>query len=669
MTDLVAVLGARLDQFAADLNQAGDMADAAVSRIENAFSSLNPGLGSFATIGTSIAGATAAATALLAVLETVNAQVAQIGKNAEYVGVTVERFQQIRYGATQGGVSGKDADADLKKVADLLVDAQNNENSLTKILDANNIKYRDRNGAVTDLNGLLKIAGDLLGRFDSIPEKTKAAQMLGLSSEWVEALRGGSKAFEDVASSANAAGAVIDAQTIAKAQIFDREWKKSTDQLSYQFKAVTADIAGWLDDLINKAQNLVAEILKSQNIQPGSGQGKFDAYADALSIAAKDAAGLPQDLEQVDRVLDRLRAKPNADEGIIAGLEEIRAKAKEAADESERAAKIWSALNFPGGVPTPAARPAAADEKTGTGVLPVRKQESDSRDQFDTSIDQINKHIATLNADTAATFQNNAARQQLRAEFQALTAIMRDDGEVTQQQIEAYEKLRGSMSAQQALEAAGINLTSEHKTAFLAASEGIKQAAASYDQARQKLADINKASAEVGSALSSAFADAVVEGKNLNDVLSSLVKTLEKAAINSVFSSFFNAPIGGGLSPAAALFKSFIPGFAEGTDSAPGGMAWVGERGPELVNLPRGAQVIPNSALRSGGGGSVAISVNNNVSPTMTVTAQQSVDGRGNRRIDLVLDDQMAANLGRSGSATQRALSGGFGAKPRGVRR
>ncbi len=37
--------------------------------------------------------------------------------------------------------------------------------------------------------------------------------------------------------------------------------------------------------------------------------------------------------------------------------------------------------------------------------------------------------------------------------------------------------------------------------------------------------------------------------------------------------------------------------FANGTPSAPGGLAWVGERGPELVNLPRGAQVVPNHRL------------------------------------------------------------------------
>ncbi len=38
-------------------------------------------------------------------------------------------------------------------------------------------------------------------------------------------------------------------------------------------------------------------------------------------------------------------------------------------------------------------------------------------------------------------------------------------------------------------------------------------------------------------------------------------------------------------------------GFANGTDFAPGGMAMVGERGPEIVNLPRGSQVTPNHKL------------------------------------------------------------------------
>ena len=38
-------------------------------------------------------------------------------------------------------------------------------------------------------------------------------------------------------------------------------------------------------------------------------------------------------------------------------------------------------------------------------------------------------------------------------------------------------------------------------------------------------------------------------------------------------------------------------GYAQGTSFAPGGLALVGEMGPELVNLPRGSQVIPNPRL------------------------------------------------------------------------
>lgn len=45
-----------------------------------------------------------------------------------------------------------------------------------------------------------------------------------------------------------------------------------------------------------------------------------------------------------------------------------------------------------------------------------------------------------------------------------------------------------------------------------------------------------------------------------------------------------------------------IPGYANGTNFHPGGFAMVGERGPELLNLPRGSKVIPNNKM--GGGNS-----------------------------------------------------------------
>lgn len=44
-----------------------------------------------------------------------------------------------------------------------------------------------------------------------------------------------------------------------------------------------------------------------------------------------------------------------------------------------------------------------------------------------------------------------------------------------------------------------------------------------------------------------------------------------------------------------------IPAFAKGTNNAPGGMALVGEQGPELVNLPRGSKVLTAARTRAMG--------------------------------------------------------------------
>lgn len=70
--------------------------------------------------------------------------------------------------------------------------------------------------------------------------------------------------------------------------------------------------------------------------------------------------------------------------------------------------------------------------------------------------------------------------------------------------------------------------------------------------------------------------------------------------------------INGALSGLPGNLKVSIPRFATGTNFAPGGMAWVGERGPELVNLPRGSQVHTNSqskqmAGRQGRGGDINV--------------------------------------------------------------
>lgn len=116
-----------------------------------------------------------------------------------------------------------------------------------------------------------------------------------------------------------------------------------------------------------------------------------------------------------------------------------------------------------------------------------------------------------------------------------------------------------------------------------------------------------------------AFAS-IANGENvfssIGNAIKQLIIQLAQAAIKAaIFSIIINAFTGGagGAPSFGALFKSFagIPGHANGVTGSRGGMAWVGERGPELVRLPQGSDVIPTHRLDSVTGGGVQVFIPN----------------------------------------------------------
>lgn len=111
-------------------------------------------------------------------------------------------------------------------------------------------------------------------------------------------------------------------------------------------------------------------------------------------------------------------------------------------------------------------------------------------------------------------------------------------------------------------------------------------------------------------------------GQSFTDMAQEAVRaigTLGHAIKDGDFFDILDAVVGLGLqlggmgvfgkSAAAAINGARVPGYAGGTRWHPGGLAVVGERGPELVNLPRGASVTPNGAWGGGGGGRMEVEV------------------------------------------------------------
>lgn len=103
------------------------------------------------------------------------------------------------------------------------------------------------------------------------------------------------------------------------------------------------------------------------------------------------------------------------------------------------------------------------------------------------------------------------------------------------------------------------------------------------------------------------------------------------------------------------LFK-----FAKGT-------GLMGEAGPEaIMPLHRGAD--GSLGVKAGNsGGNVDVVVNNYGSEK--ATTKETTDSRGNRKIEVVIGDMVAGEIGRSGSSIQQSLAGNFNSRPAVARR
>lgn len=520
---LVVALSAQMSRFERDMKQAGDVADRTASGIEDRFSRINPSAASF--IGNFASNlVTKGFDKAIELVQDLTRRFTDLNDTAKLVGVSMNEIFGKQEAAGKFGAPVDDVTASLRNLAVLLDQVQRGEkNSLSNLFDANPEALKGVNVQALNLQQTFEIVSNLVQNARTEIQKIDLAKAAGQTQTMVRFLELGAE--RTTALSKAAAATAPDLQKLAdEAKAFDDAWKKATDNVkSYLSQNLFSILKADLQDLVS----LLQVAAKFVDLFKGGPLDRWAADADKL----RDAAG------KLQNFIDSRPAPGQIDES--AGL-------NTAADARNDQRPFNPRGKGQGGTST-------LDTSRSLSNVPHAATPKEGRDAFDRTEEQITKHTAAVSADTIAVSQNNAVQAQLRAEFQLLNALRQQGGEVSQVQIDQYEKLRASMSAEMALEQAHINLAPAHKQSFIAASEGAREAQAGYDTARDAVSKLNNASSQVGSALSNAFADAVVEGKNLNDVLSSLLKTLEKAAINSVFSSFFNPGTGGGLSSFAPL--------------------------------------------------------------------------------------------------------------------
>lgn len=365
---------------------------------------------------------------------------------------------------------------------------------------------------------------------------------------------------------------------------------------------------------------------------------------------------------------------------------------------SEAAAlDVWSAANdfsggppAPDGVPMPRRRPIDAPKPPPAAAI--------VRDPFEVSVDQIEKRIAALKAETATIDAGTAAQERAKtvavleeAAKRANTAAGLANKEVTAAQRIEIEKeadamARAAAASEKARIGSGIKFGTN--TALLS-PEDVQIAAqlkGLYPDVATALNSVEAAAMRTNSAmrtmsdsiqgnLVSGLTDILDGTKSASQGFRDMGKSVLRAIDEMIIKMLIVAPIARALQSALSGFSLFGPALpgtasspffgpvapagiganAEGTDNWRGGPTWVGEKGPEIVNLPRGAQVVPNAvAARSGGGGTTIANtfmVAGDVSPG-TIERLQNAVLAAHRKAD---------GLTKIITSTQRMQSTGVG--------
>ncbi|KAB2764792.1 tape measure protein [Brucella anthropi] len=197
----------------------------------------------------------------------------------------------------------------------------------------------------------------------------------------------------------------------------------------------------------------------------------------------------------------------------------------------------------------------------------------------------------------------------------------------------AIEKARTEQELLNAAQKAGVAITPELRAQIaetanqwaLASAEANKLAEA-HDKIRQRAEEWRDTEKDAVRGV----VDDLIAGKSAADAFADALDKILSKLLDFAFDGIFDSLGKGGGSIWGAIGSLITGKYADGTNSARGGLSLVGERGPELVNLPRGAQVIPNHKLTAPTLPSIQGARQSAASGGMRVDVGVSVDNDGN---------------------------------------
>lgn len=556
---------------------------------------------------------------LIGAFTAANREIASFGETAKKAVIDVERFQALRLAAQGKGIDGKEFDSGLTGLAKELNGAKREENDLTRLLDANNIKFKDRRGQVISTNEALAIAADLISRTRDEQDKIAIAEKFGLPPEFVRLLEGGAAAMEKLAREAANAGTILDADVIQKAADFDRAWANGWSTFAINAKAA----------ILTAGQGLAGLIA-----QAGEYLGKVNA--------ANRAKGISYQEELAERT-NRAREQGTANAGGRAALD-----AERAAEGRQRRANFrHSEIDYANqwrDTPQPPSRPAGigtAEPKIPKAGAPAKgakgpkSDEDKAQEKLDRYIESLMRQNSVLDAEIATFGKSNAEKRAAVELAKAQVDLAKLDEGERQKVIDSLRK--------------EIELSEQKRTVL--------------DNLKKSQEGLRDAQRFVGDAIVDSFEDMILNGEKADKVVQNLTRSLARAALQAALMG--SGPLAGLFGTAGAngatgglfgLLGSLIPGRAMGGPVRAGQPYIVGEKRPELFVPNSSGRIVPRipntpadlgrnrpgSTVSYTDGRVINITPANGVTPEQMTAALAAYDRQARRNITATLRNATA---------------------------
>lgn len=521
--------------------------------------------------------------------------VANMGKALDdasrVAGESISRFRGLQSAASIKGIESDDFFKAMERFSLNVQDAKSGMGQLAETFRANGAT------ASTFTDHMAK-AADLIKNAGSDAQRLRLLQEMGLPAnmQWVRYMMQGGDAIKRAADEAGKFGDSAEANLIAKARKFDEEWNKGIKNASAGFRGLTLEVSGWFDSLSNKATGLLMKVpgiggnvgknilfnaMKDEQSGINSGT-RLSAGSDVSGFYAGTGAGVETAGPKVTTAAERQKAI--SDRQTYLGLLGQTISAEQAAEQVRLQA---DATYLSTGVAVNKSKLAFLQQEARERTIGVSAIKA--------GVDAANIDAATVGMATGKANEYAAAQNALNAARAAGRKLEPEDIASIRAQAAA---LGAAAQNADTMRFAYTNLVQGPMQAF---NSAIQQGATAMDA-------LKKAGVSALNALSS--------------------KLMDMAAQNLWGSAFGGSSGGGGL--LAGLFGGggsptmssglgagtggmSFPMFAAGTNSAPGGWSIVGEKGPELMNVPKGAQILPNGVSPAGGGPPVVMNDNRTI--------------------------------------------------------